>query len=262
MPTERYRASAQRPASQGQTRRPSNPPRKKVLSPEEKSRRQARMEAMRRQKEEKLRQEKLRKMRQKRLFRLAFIVSLVFVMLYWGFVAISIINRPDGSEDALPLFLFTEGKRKADQKYTVEEVCIGETKYLPVTFLEKYVAITQFGDHKTRSFQLCATGEFATFYLNTEEGVINGEHFAIKSPSFLKDDVLYLPVDFFVDKMNCFQFGKNNPTYGADVLTFLPDVEPAFIYTPITGIDPIPYDPAYKQVPVTPPEDPTQQGAA
>lgn len=251
MAQERSPRPGSAPRHQAPARRNGSAPQRRPLSPEEQSRRQARLEAMRRQKEAKLRQAKLRKLRRKRLFRLSFIVSLVFVMLYWGFVAISIINRPDGTKDALPLHLFTEGKRKADHKYPVEEVCVGETKYLPVTFLEKYMAISQFGDHKTRSFLLCATGEYATFYLNTEEGVINGEHFAIKSPSFMKDDVLYLPVDFFIDKMNCFQFSKNNPTYGADVLTFLPEVEPAFVYTPVTAIEPLPYDPSYKKIPTT-----------
>ncbi len=241
-----------RPQPQRPNPRPNpaaKPVQKRPLSPEEKQRRQAKMEAMRRQKEERIRRENLRKERRKTLFRISFYVAIVFVVFYWIFVTFSIINRPNGNEDALPLYVFTEGKRKQDKIYPADEICVNGVKYLPVTFLEKYVAISQFGDHKTRSFLLCSSGEFATFYLNTEEGVINGEHFAIQSPSFLRDDVLYLPVDFYVEKMNCFQFGKNNPTYSADVLTFLKDVEPSFVYTPVEKMDPLPYDPAYKQIP-------------
>lgn len=196
----------------------------------------------------------------RRLFTLCFVISLVLVALYWGVVAILIATRSDGNEDALPLLVFTQGERKEDKRFEPEEACINGVKYLPITFLEKYMAITQFGDDKTRSFQLCETGEYATFYLGTEEAIINGQHVSIKAPAILKDKDLYLPLDFFEDKMNCFELGLNNSTYGADVLTFNKDVKPSFLFRSMPTSDPVLYDPVYAAPPT--PEDPAAQPTA
>ena len=193
--------------------------------------------------------------RRKRLFRLCFVVSLVFVALYWVVVAVSIINRPDGSKDALPLLLYTQGERKEDSRKEPEETCIGGVKYLPISFLEKYMAISQFGDDHTRSFLICSNNQYATFYLGTEEVIVNGEHVSIKAPAILKNDELYLPLDFYADKMNCFELGLNNPTYGADVLTYSKEIDPAYVFSPGSSSPAIPYDPSYKNVPA--PTEPT-----
>ena len=151
-------------------------------------------------------------------------------------------------EDALPLLIFEQGERKEKDEFQPEEICIGDTKYLPVSFLEDYLAISQFGDHKTRSFLICANGEFATFYLNNEEVIINGEHCAMKAPALMKDGELLLPIDFYAEKMSCFELGKNNATYGADVLTFLKDQPATFSLNTCTPDAPV----DYATVPVAP----------
>lgn len=195
-------------------------PHKKQLSSEEKARLAKRREAEKRRKEEALRQRAQRRAARRRLFKLCFTISLVFVVLYWVFVAVSIITRPDGSEDALPTKLFTEGERKEDWTLEKEDVTFGGIKYIPVTELTKYVALSQFGDYTTRSILLPSTGEYATFYIGTPEAIINGTHTALKDPSLLIDDVLYLPMDFF-EKTNFFSYSANVTSYGADVLTHL-----------------------------------------
>ncbi len=253
MAPEVYRATARaKKTTQGRPRQSaqqSQRPVKKTLSPEERRRREeARRQALRRQKEEAARQRRIRRQRRKRLFRLCFMVSLVLVAIYWAVVAVSIITRPDGSQDALPLLLFEQGERKAMEEFEPEKICIGDTKYLPVTFLEKFIAISQFGDETTRSFLICDNGEFATFYLGNEEIIINGEHCSMNAPALLKEGELYLPVEFFAEKLTCFELGENNATYGADVLTFLKDQDPAFVLhtcTPETLVD-------YATVPVAP----------
>lgn len=270
MAPERYRATRSTPSQrpQGQAKRPiaqnkapnrgqsqGRQPQKAVpreLSPAEKHRREAKREAIRRRKEELARQKQIRRERRKRLFKLSFVVALVFVVLYWTFVAVSIATRPDGSEDALSLLIFRQGERKAIDEYEPEEVCIGETKYLPISFLKDFVAISEFGDHKTRSFLLCSDGEYATFYINNEEVIINGEHVAMRAPARLIDGELHLPVDFFAEKMTCFELGKNNATYGADVLTFLPEQSQSFVFRTCTGENTV----DYKTVPVAPTADP------
>lgn len=253
MAPEVYRAAKQaKKPNQGQVRRPAaqgKQPAQKTLTLEERRRRErARREAIRRQKEEAARQRRIRKARRQRLFRLSFIGGLILVILYWSVVAALIINRADGSEDALPLLIFEQGERKEKDEFQPEEICIGETKYLPVSFLEDYLAISQFGDHKTRSFLICANGEFATFYLNNEEVIINGEHCAMKAPALMKDGELLLPIDFYAEKMSCFELGKNNATYGADVLTFLKDQPATFSLNTCTPDAPV----DYATVPVAP----------
>lgn len=267
MAPERYRASGSRSSQrpQGQTRRPgtqsNTPPRgqtqrpiRRELSPAEKHRAEAKKEEIRRRKAEIARQKRIRRERRKRLFKLSFVVSLVFVLLYWVFVGVSIATRPDGSEDALSLLVFRQGERKAMEEYEAEKVCIGKNKYLPVSFLKKFFAISEFGDHKTRSFLICSGGEYATFYLNNEEAIVNGEHISMRAPARMINGELHLPIDFFAEKMTCFELGKNNSTYGADVLTFLKDQEPSFVFRSCPGETAV----DYKTVPVPPPtETPT-----
>jgi len=222
---------------------------RKPLTLEEKRRRQRKQrEELRRRQEERARRKQIQKQRRKRLFTLCFWVAVVLVILYWSVVALLIVNRPDGSEDALPLLLFEQGERKAKKEYKPEEVCIGGTKYLPVTFLEDFIAISQFGDQKTRSFLICSSGEFATFYVNNEEVIVNGERVSMRAPALMIDEKLYLPLDFYAEKMTCFELGKNNATYGADVLTFLKDREPSFVFHPVTADLPV----DYATVPVAP----------
>ena len=199
----------------------------------------------------------LRKKSRRRLFVLCFIISLVFVAIYWGIVALLIGLRPTGNEDALPLLIFTQGQRKEDHRLEVEEAYIGNVKYLSVSYLEKYMEITQFGDDKTRSFRLCESGEYATFYIGSEEAIINGNRVSIKEPALLKDGNLYLPLDFFEDKMNCFEFAPNNTTYGADVLSFNKEITPSFYVHSVTHIPPVVYDPAVHVI--APVETPTEE---
>lgn len=258
MAPERYRPTQkpQRPPH-GQQRRPAAQPQKptrRTLSPAERHREAAKREAIRRRKEELARQKRLRRERRKRLFKLSFTVSLVFVVLYWTFVGISIATRPDGSEEALSLLLFRQGERKAMREYDLEKVCIGDTKYLPVSFLEDFFAISEFGDYKTRSFLICSGGEFATFYLNNEEAIINGEHVSMRAPALMIDGELHLPIDFFAEKMTCFELGKNNSTYGADVLTFLKEINPAFVFQSCPAENTVDYStvPVFPTVPIDP----------
>lgn len=254
MAQERYRASSTKQSvrpGQAQGARPAQKP----LSPEEKKRRMQRREELRRQKEAAARRAAQRKVHRKRLFRLCFVVSLVFFALYWVYVAISISYRDTGSEDALPLLIFTEGERKEDSRKEPEEICIGSTKYLPITFLEEYMAISQFGDNATRSFLICSNGQYATFYLGTEEAIINGQHVSLRAPSLLKDDVLHLPVEFFGEAMNCFEFEANVNTYGADVLSFKEEEKPSFYFRSCPTDNPIPFDPKYITVPTEPPTE-------
>ncbi len=231
MAQEKYRATVKNRSNTA--RKPSQPakktsqpvrkspaPRKKQLSSEEKARLAKRREAEKRRRAEALRRRAQRREARKRLFKLCFSISLFLVVLYWVFVAVSIIGRPDGSEDALPTKLFTEGERKEDKILEKEEVTFGGVKYISVNELTKYLALSQFGDYTTRSILLPSTGEYATFYVGTPEAIVNGTHTALKDPALLIDDVLYIPMDFFA-KTNFFTYSPNVTAYGADVLTYL-----------------------------------------
>ncbi len=229
------------------------------VSPEEKRRLQAIARAKRREEERRALEQKkerarLRKIRRKKLFLTSLSLALVFVVLYWAYVAFAISGRENGNEDALPLLLFTEGERDEDKSLTVEETSFAGKTFVPVTALEEYMVISQFGDYATRSFLLCESGEYATFYLNTCNAVINGVPVSLKNASFLKDDVLYLPVDFFTDKMNCFTFTVSSPL-GANVLTFRESVTPSFVFRaslPSATVD-------AATIPVAPVVDPESQ---
>ncbi len=250
MAAEKYRTGVKKTAGNakrpGQAVKKSAPNPRKKPSSEEQARLAKRREAEKRRREERARAAALRRERRKRLFRLSFVLSLVFVVLYWVFVAVSIIARPDGSEDALPLMLFTEGERKEDKTLPPEEVCIGGVKYLSLKEFEPYLAVSQFGDYTTRSFLLPQSGEYATFYVGTPEAIINGNRVSMKEPALLIDDVLYLPLDFF-SKMTCFSYSENVSAYGADVLTFL-SAQPGFLFRPDTPSDPV----DFATVPVAP----------
>ncbi len=224
MAQEKYRATVKNGSNTA--RKPSQPvkksqvPRKKMLSSEEKARLAKRREAEKRRKAEIHRQRAIRREARKRLFKLCFSISLVLVVFYWVFVAVSIIGRSDGSEDALPTKLFTEGERKEDKTLEKEDVTIGGVKYISATELTNYLALSQFGDYTTRSILLPSTGEYATFYIGTPELIVNGTHTALKDPALLIDEELLIPMDFFA-KTNFFTYSPNVTAYGADVLTYL-----------------------------------------
>lgn len=241
--TERYTQRPSPRVAQGQAQRKSE------ADLQEKRRRSAaqRRERQMREREEARRRALIRKQRRARLFRHSLAAGLAFTVLYWCFVGFSIAGRPDGNEEALPVLLFTQGERKEDAKMAAEEVNFAGKVYLPVTFLERYMAISQFGDYQTRSFLICESGEYATFYLGSQGAIINGERVCLKEDVFVKDDVLYLPVDFFTDKMNCFTFEESAPL-AANVLTFRQDLEPGMQFHPQTESAPV----DFATVPVAP----------
>ena len=210
----------------------NTPSQKRVLTPEERRRREkARREALLRAEEEKARRKRLRRARRKELFRRSFATGLAFFILYWASAAVSIATRSEGGEDALPLYLYTEGERKEDVKLSAEEVVIGGAVYLPLQYLENYMAISRFGDYASRSFLLCESGEYATFYPGTPQALINGIKVNLKENVVLKDGELYLPIDFYTDKMNCFTFAESIPL-AANVLTYVSSVEPGMRFVP------------------------------
>jgi hypothetical protein len=199
----------------------------------------------------------LRRERQKALFGRAFLLALVFVAIYWIWVVVSISSRSDGKEDAMPILVFTKGEKSEDSKFEAEQVYFNNTYYLPVTCLEPYMAITQFGDRSTRSILLCESGEYATFYLNNESAVINGQRVFLKHPAFLKDDVLYLPSEFYKETMNCFTLDDSVALAGK-VLTFDPEKTPSFGFKTASSVPLV--DPA--TIPVIPePTDPADGSA-
>jgi len=251
MAQEKYR---KRPSNTDGTRKntPSG-----GLSPEEKQNRaRKKREAERRRLQEKQRQREMRRVRRKKLFVLSFALALVFVLLYWCGIALLIANRSDGREEALPLLIFTEGERKEDARIEPEECYFSDHYYLPITFLESYTTISQFGDYQTRSVLIGGTGEYATFYLGTSEAVVNGRKVSLEENVFLKDDVLYLPVDFFTNKMNGFQFTTSS-ALAAVVLTYQPTEELSFGFYSTPPSETVSFD----TVPVAPtvpdPEAPT-----
>lgn len=212
---------------------------KKALSPEEKrilNQKKREQERLRREEAARLRQ--LRRQRRKKLFLISSVLALVFVVFYYGYVALSILLRPDGSEDALPLMVFTQGELEEDTAFEPQEVTFNGGTYLPVTVLEPYMAISQFGDYETRSFLLCDSGEYATFYLGTCNAVVNGEKVFLENRVFLKDEMLYIPVDFFEDKMNCFDY-THSSALAANVLTYLEGVDPGFRFSPSSENQPV-----------------------
>lgn len=249
MAQEKYRSTGKTAA-----KKPQNAPARRAPSPEEKKRLAAKKREEARLAEERRKREKLaRKKRRGRLFAISFALALCFVVLYWGWVALSIANRADGSENALPLLIFTEGNREEDSRLEADEVTFGGGEYLPVTVLEKYTAISTFGDYTTRSFLITANGEYATFTLNSCNVLVNGQKVSMKADAFLKDDVLYIPVDFFTDKMTCFTYSHSS-ALAANVLTYLPENEISFVFrdTPTSAT----VDVATVPVAPTVPEDP------
>lgn len=218
------------------------------LSKSEQELRQKKKLQLQKQREEKKRLAALRKRRRKQLFRLSFALSLVFVILYWSFVAVSILGRVKAGEDALPLMLFTEGGRSEDEVIEANEITIGGIKYLSLDKLGSYFLVSQFGDNNTRSFAIPETGEYATFTIGTEEAIINSVHVSLSAPALLIDDTLHLPVDFFGEKMTCFDYSTGVSTYGADVLTFHDTAKLGFYFNPCPQSALV----AFETVPVAP----------
>ena len=218
---EKYRARVQTASRSKTVKTASHRP-----SSEEAKKSQQRKLAAQKRREEKRRLALLRKRRRQQIFRLSFALSLLFLILYWSVVAILIGTRDTSAKDALPLMVFTQGERKPDEEYEKSEFLVGGVKYLPVTKLSPYFTASQFGDSMTRSIQL-KNGQWATFYLGTCEAVINFVHTSLSAPALLMEDELYLPLDFYSEKMNCFELKRDDATHEADTLTVLP-VEPAF----------------------------------
>ena len=216
------------PGPQGQNRAKTQPRKAPSLSPEEMRRREEqRRLAARRRREEKKRLAALRRLRRRQIFRASFALSLVFLCLYWCFVALSITNREKADKNNRELMLITEGERKEDKIIGKEEYVFDGVKYLPVTELSPYFTVSQFGDKKTRSFQL-PDGQWATFYLGTEEGVINFIPVSLSAPSLVVDGDLYLPLDFYASKMNCCVFAEEAQG-DADTLT-VKKIDPGFYF--------------------------------
>lgn len=202
-----------------------------LLSPAEKAR--LLQEKLRRREEEERAAEEIRLQKAQRkhhrrtLFLSAFLFSLCLVLLYVGFVAARIAFRSDGSEDALPLLLYRQGEREKDRRFEVEEIYRNGTYYLPVSVLEPYFAVTEFGDHRTRSVMITENGQWATFTLGTPSVVINGIPTSLRSDSFVENDELYLPMEFYTEKLNCFTLSHSVPL-AANVLTFSTEKKPSF----------------------------------
>jgi hypothetical protein len=182
-------------------------------------------------KEEKLHWKRIRRGRRRRLFLVSFLLSLVFVGIYYSYVALSIHFRNDGTDEALPVLIFTNGQREADSEWSVQEVSFGGGTYLPVTMLEEYMAISQYGDYETRSFLLSVSGEYASFFPGSTRALVNGQTVYLEYPPFLLEGELYLPVDFFEYKMNCFDY-THSSALAANVLTFYPDRTPSLCFDP------------------------------
>ncbi len=178
----------------------------------------------RRQEEERRRRERekeraQRALRRRQLFLLSFIAAVALVVIYWLWVAADIAFRPDGTEDAQPVILFTQGKKEKDKEYSVDEVFHRGTHYLPITAFEPYFEISQFGDHISRSFKINETGEFATFYINTCNAVINSQKVSLKKEAIVRDGTLYLPLEFFREAMADVITVDDSPALAAWVVT-------------------------------------------
>ena len=230
------------------------PPRKTSPAPSKKApTRQMRLEKearARRAREERLALQRTRRARRGQVFRTALLWALVFVVLYGVFVAVSIARRSEKDDSALPLLIYTEGKKDEDTRFTVEELRFGKTDYLPVSFLKEYFAITEFGDSRTRSFAICENGQYATFYLNSTTALINGQKADLSAPALLKEEELYLPVDFFTTQMPGFTLTHSTPL-AANVLTIAESATRRFYLQEPTTIPPV--DRATRPTPVVTP---------
>ena len=197
-PTTRRPKKVSSPTGTAVKKGKSKPQPKKTLS--ERALRERRQEEERRRRERE-KERARRALRRRQLFLLSLIAAVALVVIYWLWVAADIAFRPDGTEDAQPVILFTQGKKEKDKQYSADEVFYRGTHYLPITALEPYFEISQFGDHISRSFQINETGEFATFYINTCNAVINSQKVSLKKEAIVRDGTLYLPLDFFREAM-------------------------------------------------------------
>jgi len=93
--------------------------------------------------------------------------------------------------------------------------------------------------------------------LGTDIADINGERVFLEGCCFMKDEVLYLPVDFFEDKMNCFDY-THSSALAADVLTYLDPIQHSFRFSPAQATPSVDYStvPVIPTVPETPPTVP------
>lgn len=202
-------------------------PNRPVLSPEaRRAKEAARREAIERAREEKLRQKALRRLRRRRLFVLSSVFALVIVAIYYV-VLFAGLGKTQAPKDAYPVQIFRAGEKDALETLSVEETLFNGNTYLPLSVLQRFVTVTQYGDHARRSLSFSG-GDIATFDLGTPNCEINGVRMSLEAPVLLKDEVLYLPVDFFFRRMNCFEYTYSSPLK-ANVLTFLPELSPALV---------------------------------
>lgn len=221
------------------------------LSLEEKQRRAAaRRAAEERAREERARAREVRRFRRRRLYLLASLFAVLFTAVY--FIALSaIVNRTTPDKDAVGVQIFRAGEKDPVKIYTAEETVFGGSTYLPLSALEEFVSVSQSGDHASRSL-IFSGGDEISFHLGTPDCVANGVRVSLSAPAFLKDDVLYLPADFFSLRMNCFEY-TYSPAVKANVLTFMTGQTPALTTRTMTSTPRV--DPA--TIPASPnPETP------
>ena len=167
----------------------------------------------------------IRRFRRKRLFLLSFLLALVFTAGYFAFRMATISRVTVSTKGAYGVQLFRENEKNAVKTYTVKETYFNKSTYLPLDALQEFVTVTESGDEHHRSLIL-PNGDQVTFDLGTPNCTVNGVRASLEAPVFLKDDVLYLPVDFFSRWMNCFTYTFSSPL-DAYVLSFSGDVTPA-----------------------------------
>lgn len=209
------------------------------LSLEERQRRAAsRRAAQERARAERVRQMRIQRIRRRRLFILSSLLALVIVAGYYT-VLVSGLGKAQEPKEAYPVQVFRAGEKEAMKTYTVQETYVNGDIYLPLSALQEFVTVTQYGDHARRSLSL-SNGDSVTFDLGTPNCVVNGVQVSLTAPVFIEGEELYLPVDFFYRRMNCFEYAFSSPL-NANVLTYLSDVTPALtshVMTASPRIDP------------------------
>ena len=202
-------------------------PLRRALSPEKKAERERRAREEARLREDAERRRLAARKARRALTLVSFVLAVVIVAAYWIFVAVSISTRKP-AESGYPLLIYTDGSRKEDFALKSTDVVFHGTTYLPIETFQHYFPVTVYGTASTRSI-LMENGDEAKFYLGTDQAVVNGQNVSLSDISFLKEDQLYLPVDFFTDKMNCFRFTYSSADK-SNVLTFDPTVEGKMVF--------------------------------
>ena len=246
-------------------RRSASPrrPEETALTPEQKRLRRERWEREQREKERRLREREERKLRRRewRLFllKISLVLAVVFVGLYWLIVFLTVGKGGTDAEDAFPMKIFIGEEKKEACTLEAENVFFDGTNYLPLSVLrdgalKDHIAFTYFGDEVQPGFSLKDGKDFATFLVGRSDVIINGQKVSLSAAAFFKDEELYIPIDFFTDRMNCFSFSYS-AVNACNVLTFDSSAEPAFVIGQAETCTPIPWQEAYepkKEEPVIP----------